>query len=369
MWICARPSSIHRMTSDEAVQLLLDGFVASVGELLPVRAVWVHGSLALGDFQVGRSDFDLVAVLDGPIVDPSALCALHLSLEKLHPLAEKLHCSYVQVDQLADASLRHPTWAQQRYFDRPVGAVTRRELALGDRTLFGPPPSSLPPATTDEELAAFIRDDLEHFWYPATRKLTPWYTDIWVDLGLITVARAADNSHHRPPNHQTSSPIPTPIPRRLQVSSHRHPPPPLRPTHPARRAHPGHRPDPRHRPDRGHRAHPGRHTYAPSGSRPVRRAGATLPALAPATRPTGPLLRTQADRRTPRPLALPAQPSARSRPKGVSGGYGRGHTQSGPQTPNWDREQAVSCSRSPDDVRTQHRRSAEEAPRVRVVVG
>ena len=54
-----------------------------------------------------------------------------------------------------------------------MGAVTRRELALGDRTLFGPPPSSLLPATTDEELAAFIRDDLEHFWYPATRKLAP----------------------------------------------------------------------------------------------------------------------------------------------------------------------------------------------------
>ncbi|TCN42981.1 hypothetical protein EV644_102383 [Kribbella orskensis] len=190
-WICARPSSIHRMTSDEAVQLLLDGFVASVCGLLPVRAVWVHGSLALGDFQVGRSDFDLIAVLDGPIVDPEALCALHRSLEKTDPLAEKLHCSYMQVDQLADASLRHPTWAQQRYFDRPVGAVTRRELALGDRSLFGPPPSSLLSATTDEELAAFIRDDLEHFWYPATRKLTPWYTDIWVDLGLITVARAA----------------------------------------------------------------------------------------------------------------------------------------------------------------------------------
>ena len=68
--------------------------------------------------------------------------------------------------------------------------MTRRELALGDRTLFGPPPSSLLPATTDEELTAFIRDDLEHFWYPATRKLTPWYADIWVDLGLVTVARA-----------------------------------------------------------------------------------------------------------------------------------------------------------------------------------
>jgi hypothetical protein len=72
---------------DEAVQLLLDGFVLSVRAALPVRAVW-------------------------------------------------------------------------RYFDRPVSPVARRELTLGDLALFGPSPLTLLPATTDEELAAFIRRDL-----------------------------------------------------------------------------------------------------------------------------------------------------------------------------------------------------------------
>jgi hypothetical protein len=178
------------VSGDEAVQSLLGGFVASIRSLLQVRAVWLHGSLALGDYQAGRSDLDLIAVLDAPISDAEPVRALHQSLEKAHPLADKLHCSYMLVEQLAEASLRHPTWAQQRYFDRPVTAVTRRELALGDRALFGPPPSSLLPATTDEELTAFIRHDLEHFWYPAARKWTRWYADIWVDHGLITVARA-----------------------------------------------------------------------------------------------------------------------------------------------------------------------------------
>lgn len=178
------------MPFEEAVQRLLDGFLASLPRVVPLRAVWVHGSLALGDFQVGRSDLDLVAVLDGPIVDAEALQALHRSLEASHPLAAGLHCSYVQVDQLADASLLHPTWAQQRYFERPVGAVTRRELELGDLSIYGPAPSSLLPATSDAELVAFVRDDLENFWYPASAKWKPWLADIWVDLGLITVARA-----------------------------------------------------------------------------------------------------------------------------------------------------------------------------------
>ncbi|MEU4389149.1 hypothetical protein [Kribbella sp. NPDC023855] len=178
------------MAGDEAVQHLLDGFLASLPGVVPLRALWVHGSLALGDFQAGRSDLDLVAVLDGPITDPEALQALHRSLEASHPLATGLHCSYVQVDQLADASRPHPTWAQQRYFERPVGAVTRRELELGDLSLYGPAPTSLLPATSDAELVAFIRDDLENFWYPASAKRKPWLADIWVDLGLITVARA-----------------------------------------------------------------------------------------------------------------------------------------------------------------------------------
>lgn len=178
------------MPYDEAVQRLLDGFVASLPSVVPLRAVWLHGSLALGDFQVGRSDLDVIAVLDGPIADTEALVALHRSVEASHPLAAGLHCSYLQVDQLADASLRHPTWAHREYFERPVTAVTRRELALGDLSIYGPAPSSLLPATTDEELAAFIRQDLEAFWYPAATKWKRWRQDVWVDLGLVTVARA-----------------------------------------------------------------------------------------------------------------------------------------------------------------------------------
>nr|WP_239063241.1 nucleotidyltransferase [Streptomyces sp. SID13031] len=170
---------------------MLDGFVASLPSVVPLRAVWLHGSLALGDFQVGRSDLDVIAVLDGPVGAAEGLKALHRSLEAAHPLAVGLHCSYLRVDQLADASLRHPTWAHREYFDRPVTAVTRRELALGDLSIYGPAPSSLLPATTDAELAAFIRRDLETFWRPAATKWTRWRRDIWVDLGLITVARAA----------------------------------------------------------------------------------------------------------------------------------------------------------------------------------
>jgi hypothetical protein len=173
---------------DEAVQPLLDGFVTSVREVAAVEAVWLHGSLALGDYQLGRSDLDVIAVVSEP---PSpAVADMHRELIRADPLAAKLHCSYMQTSQLADLSIRHQTFAQGRYFDRPVTPVTRRELAIGNRTLYGPAPSELLPPTTDEELFAFIRRDLRQFWLPATRKRSNWYADIWVDLSLLTIARA-----------------------------------------------------------------------------------------------------------------------------------------------------------------------------------
>lgn len=173
---------------DEAVQQLLDGFVTSVRQVAAVEAIWLHGSLALGDYQLGISDLDVVAVVSSPV--PDAVAEVHRRLIAASPLATKLHCSYMLADQLADASIRHVTFAQERYFDRPVTAVTRRELALSNVSLFGPPPSALLPPTTDAELADFIRQDLREFWLPAVDRRTNWYADVWVDLGLLTIARA-----------------------------------------------------------------------------------------------------------------------------------------------------------------------------------
>lgn len=173
---------------DEAVRPLLDGFVVSVRSVADVEAVWLHGSLALGDYQLGRSDLDVIAVLSSP--PPPAVADVHRELISQDPLAAKLHCSYMLTSQLADVSVRHPTFAQGEYFDRPVTPVTRRELAIGNRTLYGPAPAELLPPVSDDELFAFVRRDLREFWLPATWKRKPWYHDIWVDLGLLTIARA-----------------------------------------------------------------------------------------------------------------------------------------------------------------------------------
>jgi hypothetical protein len=176
----------------EEAEPLLEQFLAGLRTAVPLTALWAHGSLALGDFRPDRSDVDTIAVVGAGITpgQRNALKALHRALAERFPMAEKLHCSYMAEGELDDPAVRHVTWAHQGLLTRPVTAVTRRELLAGGLTFTGPGPADLLPAVTDAELAAFVRADLRDFWLPATGRPVRWLQDIWVDLGMLTVARA-----------------------------------------------------------------------------------------------------------------------------------------------------------------------------------
>jgi hypothetical protein len=107
------------------------------------------------------------------------------------PLADKLHCAYVVRSELGDTAREHVTWAHGELFGRVVSPVSRRELHQGGLCLLGPAPASVVPAVTDQELADYIRGDLRDYWYPKTSQADLWLHDIWVDVGLLTFARAA----------------------------------------------------------------------------------------------------------------------------------------------------------------------------------
>ena len=170
----------------------LDRFIADARSVAPIRAVWAHGSLALGDYQQGRSDVDLVAVVGSELTDDQkrALERVHRELIRQEPSVAKLHCSYMPAAELADADERHFTWAQGRVLHRPVTPVTRRELHLGNHSLHGESPVDVLPPVSDQELDEFVRRDLREYWLPHAAKRQYWMIDLWVDLGMVTVARA-----------------------------------------------------------------------------------------------------------------------------------------------------------------------------------
>lgn len=95
------------------VKPLLDRFAAEAGGVLPLAAPWAHGSLALADFQPGRSDLDLVALTDAALTraQEQELRRVHEALQGAVPLAVKLHCAYVARSEAGDTGRSHVTWA------------------------------------------------------------------------------------------------------------------------------------------------------------------------------------------------------------------------------------------------------------------
>ncbi|MEV7679611.1 hypothetical protein AB0O64_13775 [Streptomyces sp. NPDC088341] len=178
---------------DAEVTRLLGRFGADLGAVVTPVALWAHGSLALGDFRPGRSDLDLIALVGGELtgVQEERLRAVHERLVAELPYGRSLHCTYLPLTGVADTGRTHPTWALGEWFERPVTPVARRELALGARVLSGPGPSGLLPAVSDTELTDFIRAELRGYWLRVTARPELWLQDIWVDVGMLTFARAA----------------------------------------------------------------------------------------------------------------------------------------------------------------------------------
>ncbi|MFF9062701.1 nucleotidyltransferase domain-containing protein [Streptomyces sp. NPDC101213] len=171
-------------------EALLDRFLGALAPLGPLT-VWAHGSLAGGDYQEGRSDLDLIAVLPGPVRAATVwrVALLHQGL-RADPLAAKLHCSYLTPATVADFGHRHLTWAHRELMRRPVTPVTRRELHTFGRVLYGGAPAGLLPEVADRELAEFVVSDQRDFWRPAVDRAHLWTRDVWVDMGPVTFARA-----------------------------------------------------------------------------------------------------------------------------------------------------------------------------------
>ncbi|MGC9538653.1 nucleotidyltransferase [Streptomyces sp. UG1] len=170
---------------------LLDRFLSLLSELEPL-AVWAHGSLGGGDYQEGRSDLDLVAVLKEPIGPRTAwrVARVHARLRDA-PLAGLLHCSYLTPATANGADRRHLTWAHEELFKRPVSPVTRRELHAFGGVLHGKAPADLLAPVPDRELGDYVVRDQRDFWRPAVDNARLWTRDVWVALGLITFARAS----------------------------------------------------------------------------------------------------------------------------------------------------------------------------------
>jgi hypothetical protein len=166
-------------------------FAGSLGAVVDLVAFYAGGSLGTGDYRPGVSDLDLAAVV-GSAPDPvaeAALTRLHQDLAVADDTAAKLHCFYLPRDRLADPAEEQLNWAHGELYRRPFTVVARAELLRHGITVLGPEPGSLFAPVEAAELRAAARSELTGFWAGAVRKPHLWLQDVYVDLGLLTVAR------------------------------------------------------------------------------------------------------------------------------------------------------------------------------------
>jgi ribosomal protein S18 acetylase RimI-like enzyme len=171
---------------------IVSAFAHAVRPLVGVVGFYAGGSLASGDFQPGVSDLDLVAVIAAELDDRrrEELRRLHEVTRRQHSSAANLHCLYVPLDAVADVSAAHPTWAHGELFRRAFSTIARAELLQDGIIVLGPPPAELLPPVDLSALQAGARDELAGYWSGAVRKPWIWLHDSYVDLGLLTLARA-----------------------------------------------------------------------------------------------------------------------------------------------------------------------------------
>jgi hypothetical protein len=180
------------MTLPEGIAELLEEFAGEIRPAAGAVALYVGGSLATGDYQPGISDMDLAAVTARPLspAQQSQVQDLHRQLIARYPAAGTLHCVYVPADELADIRSEHPTWAVQQFFRRAFSGVARAEILRHGFAVFGPPAATLIPGVTAAELDQAVRNELTGYWSEALTEPKIWLEDTYVDLSLITLARA-----------------------------------------------------------------------------------------------------------------------------------------------------------------------------------
>jgi len=169
--------------------------VAEFGDQLAglgwVTDLFVAGSLSTGDYVVGVSDLDLVAVTDGPVDAgrEAALVAVHRRLDAGEGARLKLGCVYVDAGAVIDVSVKHPTWTHGLLVQRILSGITRAELARHGYPVFGRAIGDVFETVTDDDVRAAAHAELTGYWAWAARRPWLWLDPVLADLGLTSMAR------------------------------------------------------------------------------------------------------------------------------------------------------------------------------------
>jgi hypothetical protein len=160
------------------VTCLLEEYLVEVESQLPgfLTAFYLHGSLALGEFQPKYSDIDFIAVTSrrSSEVDFACLTAIHDALKAKYP-QNPLSGSYLQPEDLGrfpaeiEAAPYYQDGVMQRgHFD--LNAVTWWILKNRGVMLLGTPAAELPISVDMDRMIADMHKNMNTYWVSFIRQ-------------------------------------------------------------------------------------------------------------------------------------------------------------------------------------------------------
>ena len=164
----------------------------------------VHGSLATGDFNPGRSDIDFVVVTDGKLDTAmvEALAAMHRALRTAQ-WADRLEGSYIPVASLhrydpADAV--YPALRMDGSFGwdehRIDWIIQRHVIRESGRVLAGPEPQTLIDPVLPDDLRRAAAGTLREWWEPQLDDPFRLASSEYQAYAILTMCRAAYTIEH-----------------------------------------------------------------------------------------------------------------------------------------------------------------------------
>jgi hypothetical protein len=201
-------TELSRWTDHPDVDALLSLLSSEVQNALDAQLVglYLHGSLAGGGFEPGRSDVDVLAVTEGEL-DRGRLAALEAAHTRLqasdNPWVARLEVSYIPRDALWRYDPHHSVhpalrmdgtfdmdghgsdWVLQRHVIRERGVV-----------LFGPKPRTLIAPISAEQIRWAARETLREWWVPQLVDHSRLRSDEYQAYAVLTMCRALYTVQH-----------------------------------------------------------------------------------------------------------------------------------------------------------------------------
>lgn len=190
---------------NEVLRDLLDG----AGTVLGTQFVgmYVHGSLASGDFEPERSDIDFLVVTADTLPDDmiEALEAMHQRLAASGlPWAQRLDGSYIPRDALRRHDPAQACFPELDSFDETFGVaqhgsdwvIQRHVIREHGLALAGPPPQTLIDPVQPAELQQAVSDQLRGRWSRQLRGPTRLKSPEYQAYAVLTMCRALYTLEH-----------------------------------------------------------------------------------------------------------------------------------------------------------------------------